>query len=608
MKRSKNIISLITLIFLSYFLYRASYLYPKWENQDTESTLSWDVFGYYLYLPARFVFDDLERLEFRKYVFENYTPAGDFHHAVEQPDGKMVMKYPIGMSILYFPSFLMGHLYAHLSDYPVDGFSWPYQFFIHMGSILYAVLGLILLRKILLRYYSDLATALTLGIIVLATNYFNYVSYDGAMTHNHLFTLYAVIIWLTISWHEKPNIKTAGLLGAVIGLATIVRPVELLSILIPVFWNVYDKDSLLAKWDLIKKHWKHVMVAGVLLCAVGFIQMQYWFLHSGQYLYYSYGDQGFNFLRPRLWRGLFSFQKGWLIYTPVMSLALLGFIPFYKKQKDKAVAIFIYFCINLYIVFSWKMWWYGGSFGSRPVIQSYAALSLPLAACITYLLNTKTLKWVALAFVLFATELNLFQTWQAHSPEVGIHPEFMTQKYYFKIFGQTNPPKDHKKYLDIKYELKSTEGMKVDQIYFNDFEQDTVAFTTSEYRQSGEKAMLMDAEHQRSPYFEYTLGEIPKNSWIRSSAPFMYIWYEWNMWNQCQLVTQFYRDGQMYKGYGVRMQRTADAWNWHNLTYELKIPPDAQPGDVLKVHIWNADGKNKVFVDDMKVELITPVE
>lgn len=608
MKRSKNIISLITLIFLSYFLYRASFLYPKWENQYTEATLSWDVFGYYLYLPAQFVYDDLKYLRFRGQVMETYRPAGDFHHAVEQPNGEMVMKYPIGMSILYFPAFLLGHFYAHLSSYPVDGFSWPYQFFISMGSIVYAVLGLILLRKILLRYYSDLVVALSLGIIVLATNYFNYVSYDGAMTHNYLFTLYALIIWLTISWHEKPKLKTAAWLGAIIGLATITRPTELLSVLIPVLWNVYDKESLQAKWEILRQHWSHLLVAALLLIGMGFIQMQYWFLFSGKYLYYSYGEYTFNFLRPRIWKGLFSFKKGWLIYTPIMSLALVGLIPFFKQHREKFLAVFIFILINIYVVFSWEMWWYGGSFGSRPVIQSYAVLSLPLAACLTYLLQTRVVKWVALVFILFSIELNLFQTWQAHSPEVGIHPENMTQKYYWKIFGKTNPPKDYKKYLDIKYELNSTEGMTVAPLYVNDFEQDTAAFTTSQYRMSGEKAMLMDASHQYSPAFEHTLGEIPKGSWVRSSAAFMYIWFEWNEWQQCQLVTQFFRDGKPYKGYGVRMQRTADPWNWHTLQYELKVPRRALPGDVMKVYIWNANGQQQVFVDDMKVEWITPVE
>ena len=104
-------------------------------------------------------------------IFSSYQPASSFYHAVEQADGQFVMKYPIGMAILYLPFFFIGHLFALLSDYPADGFSWPYQFAISMGGIVYAVIGLFVMRKVLLKYFSDLVTALVLGIIVLATNY-----------------------------------------------------------------------------------------------------------------------------------------------------------------------------------------------------------------------------------------------------------------------------------------------------------------------------------------------------------------------------------------------------------------------------------------------------
>ena len=88
MKSGKSYISLSVLILLLYLLVRVAYLYPKWDNGGTEATLSWDVFGYYLYLPALFIYDDLSGLAFKDKLFEEYRPAGDFHHAVQQPDGR----------------------------------------------------------------------------------------------------------------------------------------------------------------------------------------------------------------------------------------------------------------------------------------------------------------------------------------------------------------------------------------------------------------------------------------------------------------------------------------------------------------------------------------
>jgi len=77
------------------------------------------------------------------------------------------MKYSMGMSILYSPFFFIGHLYAKISDYPADGFSLPYQYAIFIGGQVFTVTGIIALRKVLIQFFSDKITAITMTIIVL---------------------------------------------------------------------------------------------------------------------------------------------------------------------------------------------------------------------------------------------------------------------------------------------------------------------------------------------------------------------------------------------------------------------------------------------------------
>lgn len=600
-------ISFSVWVLLAYVFLRVATFYPRWTNNYTEATLSWDVFGYYLYLPSTFIYKDLKHLGFIDEVFEKYHPAGDFHHAVKQDNGAYVMKYPVGMSIMYLPWFGAAHVYASLTDYPADGFSLPYQFAISFGSIIMAILGLAILRRVLLRYYSDAVVAIVLAIIGLGTNYLNYVSFDGAMTHNYLFTLYALLFYLTIEWHQKPRTWLALCIGLTIGWATIIRPVELMAVLIPILWGIYDKNSLMQKVNKsLRFHVKHLMLAGIGLVVVGMIQLIYWKWSSGSWLYYSYGDQGFDWLKPNLINGLFSYRKGWLIYTPVMIIALLGFIPFFKTYKPIFWAILIYFVIDVYVVYSWQIWWYGGSFGSRPLIQAYTALAFPMGAAVTYLLNTNYLKYVAFAFMFLCIDLNLVQTWQAHNPKGGWHPEFMTRKYYWKIFGSTNAKKGDKKFLDVKYELKSTDGMRKRELYFNDFENDTTSFTTTSYQKSGQKALLLDGAHQEGPKYSISLGDLgaKPRSWIRVSSSFMYTIMEWNEWQQGQLITELVRaDGKKYRGATVRLQRLTDPWIWHDLQYEVRLSSRSKETDSLRVYLWNAGGQQQIFVDDTKVEL-----
>jgi len=608
--RNTNTISLITLLILFYVTWRVATLYPRWDNAAAEATISWDVFGYYLYLPAYVIYDDLGGLKFVDEIFATYQPAGDFHHAVAQPDGRYVMKYPIGMALLYFPLFLIGHMVALLSDFPADGFSRPYQVALSWGSIVYAWIGLALIRKVLLTYVSDKAVAICLGVLVLATNYLNYVSFDGAMPHNYLFAVYAGILLLTMRWHENPSTETAVGIGLLVGLATIIRPIELMAILIPLLWTVKDRETFLEKWEMIQQRKRDVLGLVIGMIVMGAIQLIYWKIYSGQFFYYSYGEYGFDWLNPHLYHGLLSARKGWLTYTPVMIFALIGFIPLYKYYRSLFGAILIFILINIYVVYSWEVWWYGGSFGSRAMIQAYAVLAIPFAILIEELIKMKSVLWKVLAFgsMLLCADLNLIQTWQAHDSEGGWRADGMTRKYYWKIFGTTRPKKADKKFLDTRHELTKLKGKTLDTLYYNNFEQDTTAFTTAQYVYEGAKSLVLDGAHQFSPTYERALNDIAtvNGGWIRVSAKTMYTAMEWVEWQQCQFITEFVRDGEVYKRTGVRIQRLANPWQWHSLHYELPIPDKAKPGDKVKVYFWNSTGQQAVYVDDWRVEWIYP--
>ncbi len=64
-----------------------------------------------------------------------------------------------------------------------------------------------------------------------------------------------------------------------------------------------------------------------------FPQLLYWKLVSGNWLFYSYGNEGFDFLHPHIFDGLFCFKNGWLSYTPIMLFGLIGIVLMHKKKK-----------------------------------------------------------------------------------------------------------------------------------------------------------------------------------------------------------------------------------------------------------------------------------
>ncbi len=573
--------------------------YPKWEKPGTEATLSWDVMGYYLYLPAYFIYDDLAQVGFKDEVIKKYGPTAGFYQAFKHEEsGNYVMKYSIGLAVLYSPFFLLGHAYALISDYPPDGFSLPYQIAISWGSLFIAFLGLWICRSILRRYFSEIVTGISLLLVATATNYLNYTAIDGAMVHNWIFTLFALLIWLSIKWHENPSFSKSIGIGLCIGLAALSRPTDVLAFLIPILWGIENKASLINRLSFLQAHWQKLAVAILTVALVGSIQLFYWKSITGDWIVYSYEDQGFSWFKPHVKNVLISYRKGWLRYTPIMLLALIGFVPLYKKYRSLFWMSFLFFSLNFYIVSAWDVWAYGGAFGQRALIQSYTVLLFPLAAFWEAAFQTNWKKWLALAFATFCIWLNIFQTYQAHGH--GFEVEAMTKAYYWRIFANANPTDLDRKLLDTREDFQG-ERKNIQQVYLNDFENsiDTINYSNRQAR-SGKSALLLQKSKEFSPPFIVELTEkAPK--WIRVSADFYSPLKEWSVWNMHQLIVRFEKGDKVIKNRIIRIHRQLGERQWQANWSDMRIPKE--DFDHVKIYFWNAGSGKEVFVDNLKLEV-----
>lgn len=232
----------------------ATCMKSKGLKERDQTTISWDVMGYYLYLPATFIYKDLAKVEFGEAIVEKYKPSTSFYQVFELDNSNRLLQYPIGLAILNTPFFFIGHFFAGITDFPQDGFSLPYQIAIWWGGILVAFLGLWMLRKLLLQYFTDQTVGITLLVLVFATNYLNYSAIDGALTHNYLFTIYVLLIWVTRCWYLKPNWRDSVFIGLLVGFAALTRPTDILAASIPILWGggsvfteFFKSNSTLAK-------------------------------------------------------------------------------------------------------------------------------------------------------------------------------------------------------------------------------------------------------------------------------------------------------------------------------------------------------------------------
>src|SRR5690554_3264293 len=70
-----------------------------------ENIISWDTFGYYLYLPATFIHHDpgLKDPGFVEEALQTYKGSTTLYQASEGPEGGLIIKYSSGLSILFLP-------------------------------------------------------------------------------------------------------------------------------------------------------------------------------------------------------------------------------------------------------------------------------------------------------------------------------------------------------------------------------------------------------------------------------------------------------------------------------------------------------------------------
>ncbi len=592
----RGTVSRITLIAIYTALIVGLFFYPKFRHHGTEALISWDSFGYYVYLPAEFIYHDVTKLHFMDEVIAKYQPVPSFDQGFVTDNGNYVFKYTMGQAIFYSPFFFIAHIAAPLSGMPQDGFSLIYQLMMTVGAFTYAFLALWILRSLLLHYFSDKTVAWSLLIVTLGTNYYNYVVYDGLMAHNLLFFLYVLLIWLSRKWHEAYLKKYVVLIGLTIGLMTLIRPTEIISVLIPLLWGVsfnYDGVMKRIRFYLSKYSWFLLMALAIFIGVLP--QIIYWKMVSGHFLVYSYQEQGFDFLKPHLINGLFSAKKGWLVYSPVMIGAIAGFYFLLKNKRAFSLAFLSFFLLNTYIVFSWSEWWYGGSFGSRPMVPSYAILIFPLAAFVDYMRLRSYRKYLLVIMATMGIIYNLWGTRQSHG---GVfHSSDMNRAFFWH--GYMNPWADQKayKYLDIAEEISDTADYHFTLIRTMDF-RDEQHQIDSTYHMRGDE--------QYSPAVAVKPSELDgglkQGDWIRASVHVKYHEVSGNEYDFPRLVIDMGQPGKSVKWSGLRFQKMfPDTGDWHFITFEVPVPAELGLDDPVTVYIMNNSGLPLEF-DNLKIE------
>jgi len=413
-----------------------------------------DVILYYQYLPATVIYDDVT-MKFLSGDTTEHFKRKIWGEKLE--NGNYIGKMTMGLAIMYSPFFFVAHGLSGPLDYEASGFSPPYKIALIVSSVFYLFFGLYFLLRVLSEKFSKYVVALTLLAMGLGTNLYFYTTLEPTMSHAYSFFLFALFIWVLEQWIRSHKWKYAVLIAVTLGMITLVRPSNIIiAILIPL-WGVSSLKEFRERFLFIFKSWQQRAVMILVFLVVISPQIAYWKYVSGDYLFYGYGEEGFFFGDPEFIKGIFSYRKGWLVYTPIMVFAIAGMVLLWKNRRELFFPVLMYVLLHMYIAFSWWCWWYGGGFGQRVMVETYALLAIPFAAFTEWIFRRHyAIIVVYLLTAGFLSFLNMFQTRQYYYG--SIHWDAMSKEAYWDSFLRKKPSADFQKLIDPPDYKKALEG------------------------------------------------------------------------------------------------------------------------------------------------------
>lgn len=403
----------------------------NWGDNRWKGILESDAKGYYAYLPAVFIYHDLnfgffDSIEKGTYYDENFYY--DYRAFV---NGSYISKYYAGTALAQLPFFLTAHGLSHAGGYVADGYSRTYMIFVNLAALFYLLAGLIFLNQTLILYsISERNRILVLITAVFGTNLFFYATAEPGMSHVYSFGYISAFLYFAVRFFRKPSAGLIPVLFFLSGMIVLIRPVNGIVLLALPMAAGGSRELT----EGVKAGFARVpALAGglLLLLTVVSVQLIYYKMATGKFLVYSYLGEGFDFLRPHFYDILFSFRKGLFVYTPVYLLSFAGCIYLWRTKRFMLYSWLVFFFLITWIFSSWSNWYYGGSFSSRVYVEFLPFFMMLLGLAFQFA-GSRIIRKVLFGITAVLILLCQIQTYQYRHHH--IHWSDMTREMYFDVF------------------------------------------------------------------------------------------------------------------------------------------------------------------------------
>lgn len=403
----------------------------NWGGSHWKNIIEVDGKGYYAYLPAVFIYHDLNFGFFDEIEKDKYYSIHTYYDYRSHAHGKTINKYYAGTAVAQLPFFFTAHALTPLFGFETDGYSKLYTILINLAGIFYLILGLGFVGKLLRLYgVGDAHRTMTFYVAVFGTNLFFYTVSEPGMSHIYSFAFIAMFLYYSKVYFLHFNRRYLVVLAAILGMIVLIRPVNALVVLCLPFVSG-SLQQLRSGFASMFSSVRYLLFGILVFAAIISIQLIIYKVSTGRFFVYAYVNEGFNFLSPRMIDILFSYRKGLFVYTPIYLVSVFGLLFLWKSNRFEVISWVVFFLTITYVFSSWWMWYYGGSFSSRVYIEFLPFFMIPLA-CLFSGIQSKPWKQVFISFIVMLVMLCQIQTYQYRYNQ--IHWSEMNKEKYWDVF------------------------------------------------------------------------------------------------------------------------------------------------------------------------------
>lgn len=336
--------------------------------------------GHYMYLGTLSLILD------RDFDMNNqYVAHGDpFGLGAERtPNGQPYM-YPIGLSIVQSPFFVLAHAAAFVAnlfgaDVPMHGYSYFHQRIAFLGALLVGWLALVFAYRTARRRVSETAALYGVALIGLGTGLLFYSALW--VSYAHAWTAFTVA-WLIDRWDAtrgRTDARRWAELGALVGLAALVRLNDVPFAVLPA-----AEWAVLAARTRDRRGVVRLVGLGLLATACALIVVSPQLLHNWRmmgspFAVASYTAWYMRWDSPFMWEVLFSPHQGLFVWTPIAYFGAVGLAAAPRGARALAVGLAATFLIQVWINGASWDWWGGFGYSARRLLDATLPLTVGVA-------------------------------------------------------------------------------------------------------------------------------------------------------------------------------------------------------------------------------------